>query len=409
MNVIISKSLQDNFTQFVLVDSFKKACTLNGITTIVIHSYTDSEFDAGVFISQLRELGVKQFFYINSEPSTTIKMVLKGVQGYFFEDEFYFEDEEELISLIEDVTVSEEEEDEFTSIAAPALNTIATFMKSFVAGDKLVQTPLYLEQVEGAISELQEVTHKQELQISAMGSSALAVFEKASQIIKNMDNQRKLIEKQLEELEQNQGGSSSKPAFGNNIMFFSPYKYIGNTKVLQFREYAPCRYLTSFVLGYTQYLHYVRNKRVKVIFVVQKGQGVSAKYKDFTFISEETKNMMSLYDAEIVATNSPKKEVLKDLLSIPVEICIVVDRLYGMQDIISGRVTTIPVVSSASDVRRYGVKAKDCIFSVTRQPEELFTIPTIKNFPREQDARLAVYNQIMESAYKKIDAKLGII
>lgn len=409
MKVIVSTEVEDIFTQFVVVDSFKKVNELQGVTTLIVHKYKESDFDAGVFISTFHNNGINQFIYISENPSSTLRMVLKGVNGYYFEDEFYLEDEEELISLLEDIGMSDNDESS-TALASPALDVVSDFIQSFARGEERIKAPLYLEQVTGAVNELSEITHQQELQLSTMGASALEVFEKASTIIKNMDAQRKVIEKQLEELEMSQANSvSNKPSFGNNIMFFSPYKYIGNAKVLLIREYAPCRYLTSFVLGYTQYLHYVKNKRVKVIFVVQKGQGVSAKYKDFTFISEETKNMMSLYDAEIVATNSPKKEVLKDLLSIPVEICIVVDRLYGMQDIISGRVTTIPVVSSASDVRRYGVKAKDCIFSVTRQPEEFLTIPTIKNFPREQDARLAVYNQIMESAYKKIDAKLGII
>ena len=409
MNIIISKTLNDNFSKFVLVDSFRKAKEIAGITGVIIHSFEENDFDAGVFISQLKAMGVKLFVYITSEPSTTIKMVLRGVNGYYFEDEFYFEDEEELEVLINELS-SANTEDEFTSVAAPAISVIADFMKGYVAGDKFVQTPLYLEQVNSAINELQEVTHRQELQISAMGNSALEVFEKASAIIKNMDTQRKLIEKQLSDLEHSQANAiPSKASFGNNVMFFSPYKYIGNAKVLLFREYAPTRYLTSFILGYANYLHYVKNRRIKVIFIHQKGQGVAYKYDAFTSITEENKNMRSLYDSEIIATNNPKKEVLKDLLSLPNEIILVVDRLYGSQDILSGRITKVNVASSFSDIARYDLKVNNTIFSVTNpSPQCLFTISTIKQFPRETDARYATYQQVMESYYQLLDDKIGV-
>lgn len=407
MKVIVSTELDDNFTKFVVVDSFKKVKELQGVTTLIIHKYKESDFDAGVFVSQFHNNGIDQFIYISSSPSSTLQMVLKGVNGYYYEDEFYFEDEEELSTLLEDLGM--EDEDENTSLATSALNVVNDFVSSFAKGDERIKAPLYLENVTSAVNELSLLTHQQELQLNTMGASALEVFEKASAIIRNMDAQNKNIEKKLEELENQQNNSfSSKPAFGNSIMFFSPYKYIGNSKILLIREYAPCRYLTSFVMGYLHHLHYVLNRRPKLIFVHQKGAGVSAKYADFTSITQESMNMSSLYDNEIIATNNPKKEVMKDLLTKQNDVIIVVDRLYGNQDIISGRVTKINAVGSRSDIARYKVRPEDTIFSITRQPKELFTLPTIKNFPTEIDARYAAYTQVLGSKYEILDNKLGL-
>ena len=407
MKVIVSTELDDNFTKFVVVDSFKKVKELQGVTTLVIHKYKESDFDAGVFVSQFHNNGIDQFIYISSSPSSTLQMVLKGVNGYYYEDEFYFEDEEELSTLLEDLGM--EDEDENTSLATSALNVVNDFVSSFAKGDERIKAPLYLENVTSAVNELSLLTHQQELQLNTMGASALEVFEKASAIIRNMDAQNKNIEKKLEELENQQNNSfSSKPAFGNSIMFFSPYKYIGNSKILLIREYAPCRYLTSFVIGYLHHLHYVLNRRPKLIFVHQKGAGVSAKYADFTSITQESMNMSSLYDNEIIATNNPKKEVMKDLLTKQNDVIIVVDRLYGNQDIVSGRVTKINAVGSRSDIARYKVRPEDTIFSITRQPKELFTLPTIKNFPTEIDARYAAYTQVLGSKYEILDNKLGL-
>jgi hypothetical protein len=408
MKVIVSTELDDNFTKFVVVDSFKKVKELQGVTTLIIHKYKESDFDAGVFVSQFHNNGIDQFIYISSSPSSTLQMVLKGVNGYYYEDEFYFEDEEELSTLLEDLGM--EDEDENTSLATSALNVVNDFVSSFAKGDERIKAPLYLENVTSAVNELSLLTHQQELQLNTMGASALEVFEKASAIIRNMDAQNKNIEKKLEELENQQNNSfSSKPAFGNSIMFFSPYKYIGNSKILLIREYAPCRYLTSFVMGYLHHLHYVLNRRPKLIFVHQKGAGVSAKYADFTSITQESMNMSSLYDNEIIATNNPKKEVMKDLLTKQNDVIIVVDRLYGNQDIVSGRVTKINAVGSRSDIARYKVRPEDTIFSITRQPKELFTLPTIKNFPTEIDARYAAYTQVLGSKYEILDNKLGLI
>jgi len=242
-----------------------------------------------------------------------------------------------------------------------------------------------------------------------MGNSALEVFEKASAIIRNMNEQKKAIEKQLEQLEHVTANSTTnRPAFGNSVLFFSPYKYIGNSRVLVLKEYSPTRYLTSFVLGFTHYLHYVLNKRVKVIFCIQKGYCTGKRYEEFTSIDETTKSMMSLYDNEIIVTNSPKKEVMKELLSKPQDVVIVVDRLYGKEAIVTGRCTTLNVVSARSDIQRFGLKVQDTITSVTRIPDCFACISLIRNYMTEKDARLAAYNQVFEKDFRKICERIHL-
>ena len=409
MNIIVSSELNgDKFNNYIVVDSFKRASEVKGITTLIIHKFKESDFDAGVFISNLHNSGISNFVYITDSPSSTMLMVIKGVDGNYIEDEFYFDDEEELDALLEDLGM-ESQNEESTDLAAPALDVLSDFIQSFVRGEERIKAPLYLEQVKDAVTALSTITQQQELQLTTMGNSAIEIFERASTIIKGIDSQRKIIEKKLEEIEFSAANAtSSKPSFGNNVMFFTPYKYIGNSKVLVIREYAPCRYLTSFVLGYLNHLHYELNKRPKLIFVHQKGQGVSAKYSDYTAITQDSMNIASLYDAEIVATNNPKKEVLRDLLMKPNDVIIVVDRLYGKDTIVTGRVTTVNAVGSKSDIKRYNIKPEDTIFSITSQPKQLFCLAMIKSFPPEVDARIAAYTQVMQPKYVQLDTRLGI-
>lgn len=403
MQVILSKTLENKFKNFTVVDSFKKLRTMSNITTLVINSFVENDFDAGVFISDLKTKGeIKNFFYINSELSTTIVMLIKGMKGHISEEEWYLEDEEELKGYIDSVT--EEEEDASSSL--PALGVVDQFIQGFVKGDSEINTPLYLQRVKVALNELNEITHKQEVQISTMGESAIEVFESASKIIRAIDAQKREIEKQLSVLE-TKGNETASNMFSNTAIFFQPYRYMNAKKVLVIKEYSPCRYLTSFVYNYVRHLHYDKNKRVKLIIVHQKGANVSAKYSNITNITSENCGQKVLYNNEYIATNNPKKEVMSELLT-DCEYFVVLDRLYLGESIVTGKVNIVNAVSGVSDIKRYHLDIQDTIFSVTNYKNCLLCIPVIKNFPVEEDARRAMYTQTLSKGYEVLDKRIGV-
>lgn len=410
LRVIVSKTVSDIFNNFVVVQSLREVRNLKGVTTLIIHTYEEDDFKAGITISDFYKSGITQFVYISEKPSFTLRMVLNGLNGYFFEDEFYLEDEEELLCLLDELGMESDSEGN-ELVATSSIQIVHGFIDAFVRGEEKVKLPMYLDQVNQAINELSTITQKQELQLNAMGNSALEVFERASTIIKNMEEQRRNIEKQLDELINTQNSAmSSKQSFGNSVTFFQPYQYLGNDKVLLIRELTPCRYLTSFLLGYVHHLHYIKNKRVKLVFVHQKGVGLATIYDAFASITQETINVASIYDEEVIATNSPKKEVMKEIFSKHCDVTIIVDRLYGKDDIVSGRVTAkLNAVSGKGDLDKFKVKAEDCIFSVTSQPNQFCVLPTIKQFPNELDARYAAYAQACGETYTKLDNKLKLL
>lgn len=406
MRVIVSTTLQDKFSNFVIVDNFKKIRELKGVTLLVIHNFKESAFDVGVFISEFYSKGVKDFLYINEAPEASIRAVLVGVSGHVFEDEFYLDDEEELMALIDDLDM---DKDETTDLAVASTNIVKDFIQGFARGEERVKAPLYLQQVEDALNELSTITQMQSVQLVDMGTSALQVFDKANTIITNMAKQKQILESQLKELESASVTQTSKPTFGGNILFFPSYKYVGSAKVLVIRELSPCRYLTSFILAYEHYLHYELNKRVKLVFVHQKGAGVANKYSEYTAITQESMGLESLYDSEIIATNNPKNDVMKRVFSKPADIFIIVDRLYGNQDIVVGRVSKLSAVSGKSDLARFNVKANNCIFSVTKEKESFITIPTVSNYPSGEDRRHAAYMQVGKDMFSKIDEYLQVL
>lgn len=408
MRVVVSTEIEDNFNNYVVVDSLDKCLQLKGVDIIILHKLKDDGFNAGVAISQLHKEGVSTFIYIAEDPVAVIRMAIKGVGGYYYEDEFYLEDEDELNALIDEINNTS---DTGTELATTSASIVSSFIQAFARGDEKIKAPVYLQQVNQAVNELCTITHQQEIQISTMGNSAIEIFERASSIIKNMDEQRRIIEKQLDEIANSQAVvTSSKPTLDNSVNAFSPFHYNSSAKVLLIRELSPCRYLTSFVLAYAQYIRYTLNKRVKLIFVVQRGAGVLSKYNNFPKITEQpTAYDNTLYSSDIVVTNCPKRDVMKKLTSTGMDIYIVVDRLYGIKDIVTGRCTKVNAVSGFSDLARYNVKADTCIFPITSVKGEFFCIPSIKGFPSDVDARYMAYGKVCEEGYKKLDKLSGIV
>ena len=407
MKVILSTELEDNYNSFMVLRSYNEVRNINGVDVVIVHKCEGiSDFDAGVFISEFYSSGIKSFLYINDKPSKVLKMVITGVGGLVYPDEFYFEDEDELNGLLEDLGMGTET----NSLALTSTQVVRDFIGAFSRQEERIQAPVYLEQVKQAINELSTMVHIQDLQIKEMGVSALDVFNSANTIITSMNEQKKLLEKKLNEFEETIVTSrpTKHSSFTSEIMFFPSYNHRGSTKVLNIRELSPCRYLTSFILAYTHRLHFELNKRVKLIFVHQKGKGVADKYSDFATITQESMHFNSIYDNEIIATNSPKKDVMSKLLSSNNDIIIVVDRLYSSSDIVTGKVIKVNAVSGFSDLKRFNVKANNCIFPITSQANELFSIPLIKNYPKEPDTRHAIYSQTCKDQFSILDNLLGI-
>ena len=400
MKVVVSTTKTLKYKDFILVDSIKKCVALEGtIEVVVINSFTEAEFDAGVLFNRLVRRGVTKFFYISKKMSAVIQMLTLVQKGFISHDEFYLTEEDELMSLVSDENLG-------YSLASDSLSVLEDFVHRYSENDSKTMTPLYLEQVKHAMVDLSEQTHNLEAQVTAMGNTVSEIFKTASQLIASIDKQNKEIVKKLDELERQ--SSSGGFSFENNINYFPAYNYLGNKKVIEIREYSPTRYLTSFVLGYAHYLQSQKNLRVKVIFVVAKAKGISDKYSDYPMITRENLKQSSLYEAPILATNIPQKGVLQELLSKQEDVYLVVDRLWGMHDIVSGRVKRLAVANSYSDIVRYKLKPEETVFSVVAQNHQLFCLSTIKSYPSDIMSRKAAYFQLYYEKYALLDKLFDI-
>lgn len=409
MKLIVSDTLENNYTEFQVIDNFKWIEeNMDDITTLIFHSSKESDFTVGVYISKLSQKGTVKFLYINNNPQTTIKMVISGAGGYIITDEFYLEDEEELLELLKNCGMEDNATE--TSLANVSVQVVKDFVQSFVKGEEKIKTPAYLEMVNNAINQLSTITAQQELQITTMGTSAIDIFKKASTLIKSIEENRSKIESQLKLLESNQEtvSTASNNSFNSNVVMYPTIRYMSTKPLLLIREYSACRYLTSFALGYTHHVHFARNKRVKLIVAHQKGAGVAAKYDAFTSINESSANYATLYNNELIATNTPTKDIMRQLFNQPVDAFIVVDRLYGTQDIVNGKIYKINAVSGFSDIDRFNLEPADTLVSIRKREDVFATLVTTKEYATDTDVRQATYEQMYEEVYAKLDELLGV-
>jgi len=415
MHVIVSDSLKDTFTQFKVVNSLKVAledASISEIDVLVYHKTGEMDLNAGVWFSKFRsKYPEATVLYICSNPVQAMQMAIHGAKGFYYADEFYLHDEEELLSLVashKEGTVQVENE---LAVVNSSLDIVSDFMQAFLQKEPRVNIKGYQDQVSAAINDLVVYTDEQNKQIQSMGNTALTIFGQAETVITTLRKNSDLLKSQLSKLEEHGPISvaGSTAGFSNAATSFPTYRFIGNAKVLCFREWAPTRYLTSFVLAYMRYLHLTKHKRVKLVFVYLRSNGIAKKYDKMTSIVPENYTRDNLYDADTIATNNPKREVMDKLLNRPNnDIVLVVDRLYGNDCIVTGRVKTVGVVSSRSDFDRYAAKPEDCFTSVLEYPGCLFTIPTLDRFPIDEDTRYAIYLGQFGTYFAKLDKILGI-
>lgn len=418
MRVIISTELsEDNYTQYKVVRTFAEARELkDDIEVLIIHKFEEEPFVVGVFLSEFYEYSsIKQYVCIANPIPTTIKVLLKSVNGICYEDEFYFEDEAELTALIEEDSKSTE----LVPTDEP-LKIIKDFMQGFVRGEARINTPVVLKRTQAAIQELQDLTNQQHQELIIYSKNASEIFKDASNIIRQIDVQKNELIKKIDDLEKSVNNASvgATSVFSSEINIFNPHKYTKSVPPLVLvREITPCRYLTSFMLSYAHYLHFEKNRRVKLIFVVQKSHGVYKKYEDFVEITQDNYHMKTLYDNDTVFVSYPTKEVLRDLLDTPTDIIFVVDRLYGKTDIIDGKVHTIYAASSVRDAERFNKDVSKLIIPIEKNDNVLLTLPTIKGYPDNIDARFAAYAKVFHDTtsskspdkYNELDVRFGVI
>lgn len=409
MDYLVSTNQELSLDGYNRVSSLKEVVVVDSTSIIILNSFTEDEYRASLEITDLfRKRGVSKFIYITSTPLDSIRVLVESINGVFESDEELLEDIDEVTELknyLEDNML------EVVESKVPEINSgfevMHDFITKFEQGDSSLNDPLYLEVVNRAVNDIRKKVTLQEDRTSIMGKSVIDVYENTSDLIKKLHKDSEEMKIKIAEIED----SSRVVKLGRveTLNYYPPIMYAGNTPLVVFKEITSCRYFSNFVLAYKNHLETVRNKRVRLIFIVGKQPNIKNKYNKMFELTKDNYQSANAITNTVSYTTTPLKIIIQHMTRQSDEIILIVDRTYEKDSIIKGKAKVFYGVSSLNEVKREGLEESKCIFSSRGTDNALATISHIQGgFPEGQDNRFAVYERTFNKDFNRIDDILNV-
>jgi len=405
---------------YTIVSSLKELFR-SDVTDIVLHTPQGKPQDIVLDISALMNNRPNlKLVYINDNPVSLLRMAIDSLNGVCLTNTACLESADDLNSLFEDYALVNIQE----ATMLHNIEVLQNFIGEFISSNGNVSS-YNVTSAKRALTQLREEAHIPFEQARKIGTTAMEVLNETQDYLRQLNEQYIKLQEQLKLLEGKPKPIA--PSFTSGTLFY-PTVEINNiplTKILYIKEYSPCRYLTSFLLAYRNYLNYKRNKRVKLVFVIQRGTCISKRYDFATMISQESAKDASLFKNDIIAVNVPQKQVIERLLNKDggnYDIVILVDRLYSANILKSSHKNfkKLDAISGKSDITRYGLNTSNVILPhISLSGKEFGFIPIIKSYPAEdENSRYVAYQHACgekgvlgdkdKSLYDKLDSLIGI-
>lgn len=247
--------------------------------------------------------------------------------------------------------------------------------------------------------------------------NALAVvqeaFSKSSKRLEESQADIDNIKEQLDQLyqkEQAGGLSLAQVKLGQSVGSFAPYRVgVSNTAILVVKEYTPCRYLTSFLLGYIKHLEVKKALLARLLVVVDGKPLTVDRYSSALYrLTQGNYKGSSAMRENLSFTSEPYRELLDETLKRNDAVLVVLDRTYERDSIYKGTVMQVDAVGSVKDVDLFGLEVGNCILPITDVEGSRVILKHILNYPQNVDARYGKYLQMYSDVYAQLDSDLGI-
>ncbi len=367
-----------------------------------------------------------KIFYINNNPLPRVRLMTQKhslTPCTELTDEFYLEEKSELDALFEE-TFSLTEVDNSTD----AMKAIMKVLESQGNNE-----PLQRYEIEQAVVALNELvntvqTYKDcadgliEISGKVMGYSD-TVIKNICVIMKKQQEMQNKMQEKMKTLATPNLSSRDNMGVGSvqyPTVMLSP-DVTTHTKILYVKEYSYCKYLATALLYYRRYLQTKCKLRAKIIYVIQKGQDLYAKYENAMPCISDTsgRNDPELFTTPTVAINNPTRVNVTNLLSgnnANLDIIIVVDRLYGAPIIQSNSVNfkSLSAIGNNSDFEIYSSRLRKdrTIISLCETQTGYFAnLPRLKvqaNDTRILQLYQAKTEENSEAFYYKLNDLLGL-
>lgn len=392
--ILTTKSV--HYPSCTTVSSFKDIDRITMRTTLIVESYTDKDFDFLVFLlTAMRDNSLTKVAYISDTPKRIILETMKTVGAYVTQNSSLIDNTENFSYLLEYMSTKEvdSQSDELVQ-----LSDSFTLVDNYIRG-KLSDEPKLVERkISLAYDKISDVL--QDIVFSDELNEELQSFLlTASSKIKVLEEELDKKEGELQELK-----GSSFGGFGS-ISAYTQYNYTGNSKVLIIKEESPTRYLTSFLVGYLDWLEKVAELKAKLLIIERDTEYVDARYKSMRKVDSTsiTREASKLYLLPELYTTTPTHSVMSTLMSPMVDLYVILDRTYNKTNVVSGRgINTVYSTSSRRLMRELGLTSEQTIVNDLGEQSQLGILAPIENYALDKESRKIQQRSAFEPIMKRL-------
>lgn len=394
MNIIVTSGRR--YDGWTVVDKLQDLYVMVGeIDFLVYHKSLESAEDCVKHLTMLMQAHPETVvLYVRNKEDMVqaVRILVEGSGGRYIDDEFFLEDESQLGQLTSQwqgmVALTE----------MSGVNVIGDFIRRYMQTGGKGITPGYLQVVKNAAEGMAIAYKDKSLEVLKLCESASDLFKGSVELVENLQEAQGDLERVVSELKgklKNGDMVSISVPVAPQVGYFPRVSYMkSRVSIVRVKDLGRTPYLTSFMLGFRNYLQFVKKVRPKLVILEPLGETLPRVYKNYHWITQQTKNNMASYSGDVVFTNCPLKDVMDRLLSDPnYDTVVVLDRLMITHQHLLNCAGEEPLycVKGESFVKEFRLNIKRCFSVVHSVKGCMFTLPFFEDYPSEADMRERKY------------------
>lgn len=394
MKILVSDSTI-SYKNWIVVRTLKDAIGVVGfVEGLIYHKSQESSEDKIKYMTAFskKHTSCKIIYLCSKEKAdNALRMLITGgLNGKYVDDEFYLESDRELNTLLVDSALIVKSSD------LSGIDVLRDFFNRYTSSDKPI-SKRYLAVVKAAAIELSESYAEKNREILEMSESAAEIFSNSIDLIAQMREQQEALEKDIKSIRDKRAEMSSftQPvkAVGGSILFYPRVSYLKNKTIIRIKDIGGCAYLTSFCIGFREYLERIKSVRPKLIVIEGTGHIKKDCYPENKWVTNENKNDIRNFYDKIVFTNCPTTIVMSKLLDdSDYDTFIVLDKTENYKDhILNSKGLVVYSIAAERYIKLLKLSKKDCISVIRDIDGTLFSLPYFEDYPKRDDQRINTY------------------
>ena len=404
MNVLVT-DMTNEYEGWLVCRSVSDVLSITGtLENLVFHKSKERSDDKVKYLKALYDKYTScKFLYVCNRESTddVVKMyIVGGLKGRYVDDDFFLSDAHELNGLIVDLPA-------LTGTDMSSSSVLDDFFNRYMSNGESGISKGYLQVVKKAASEMVEAYQEKSLEIIKLSESASEIFSNSVDLVANMKERQRRMEKDLQLLRERKeevDSLTSKVPAGSPILFYPRVTYMKSKTILRFKEIGNTPYIVSFMLGFRLYLERVKIVRPKLIVIENQGEMIEKKYDEYAWVTQKTKSDGSLFFEDVVFTNCPTSNIIAKMLDdTNYDTFVVLDRTKNYKDhLLNAKGPEFVVSASNAMVERFKISKAMCISVGKALRGTSMEIPYFSDYPERDDQRVNTYLRECAALYESL-------